>query len=596
MKQMKGITLATLAAILATASTLSACQSAEQKTVASVPENEAIAFVREMGLGYNLGNTMDACGGTMGGKIANFEVAWGAPVTTEAIFKDLKARGFETIRIPVAWSNLMDDDYGIHPELMARVEEITKMVLDSGMRAIVNIHWDGGWISGFSTDYDGTMRKYARIWSQVCERFKDYDERLVFESMNEEGYFDDVWNRYTDGASSPKKRKAFEILNKVNQSFVDLVRASGGQNASRYLLIAGYATDIDLTCSPEFRMPSDDAKRLIVSVHYYSPPTFAILEKDADWGKAARSWGTGEEIARLKADMLKVKAAFIDKGIPAVLGEYGAPTKGKDPESVRLYLAEVARAAWGLGICPILWGGADQIYDRRTLKFADPAIGDMYLALSRTQRSDWAIDPAEAAPVLLPAKASDAAPEPTAEAAKAAPAEVSERLLDEPVGPASGNLLADSLGPVIVVVDKDTSFTSNDALKGSTVEMVEYLGKKALKVTKNNRNEIRVAFVLDKPATASGRTSLEFEVAGFDGWEGSYNCGLLYSDGAKSSGERAGSFYVGRVKKLAWTTVTANLAFDEQWGKNFSPDKAIYCLQFWSNSTKALYISGLTLK
>jgi len=594
MKQRKDSRLATLAAMLAGIFALSACQSAARETVAPAPANDAIAFVREMGLGYNLGNTMDACGGTMGGKIANFEVAWGAPVTTRAIFRDLKARGFDTIRIPVAWSNLMDDDYGIHPALMDRVEEITRMVLDSGMRAIVNIHWDGGWISGFSTDYDGTMRKYARIWSQVGERFKDYDERLVFESMNEEGYFDDVWNRYSDGATSPKKRAAFDILNRVNQAFVNLVRASGGKNASRYLLIAGYATDIDLTCSPEFRMPEDKAKRLIVSVHYYSPPTFAILEKDADWGKATPTWGTPAEIARLKADMLKVKAAFIDKGIPAVLGEYGAPTKGKDPESVRLYLAEVARAAWGLGMCPILWGGADQIYDRRALKFTDPAIGDMYLALSRTQRADWAIDPAEAAPVLLPAKAAEA--EPAAETAKAAPAEASETALDEPVGPASGNLLAESLGAVRIVVDQDTSFTSNDALKGATAVMVEYLGKKALKVTKNNRNEIRVAFVLDAAATAAGRTSLEFEVAGFDGWEGSYNCGLLFADGAKPSGERAGSFYVGRVKKLAWTTVTANLSFDEQWGKNFSPEKAIYCLQFWSNSAKALYIRGLTLK
>jgi endoglucanase len=569
---------------------LSSCLSLAPKPAT---EPEAISFVKGMGLGYNLGNTLDACGGTMGNKIANFEVAWGAPVTTQAIFRDLKNRGFDTIRIPVAWSNLIADDYTIHPDLMNRVEEITKMVLDSGMYAIINIHWDGGWISGFSTDYGQCMKKYSRIWSQICARFKDYDERLVFESMNEEGYFDDVWNRYSDGAESPKKQKAFDILNGINQAFVDQVRGSGGRNASRYLLIAGYATDIDLTCSKEFRMPVDKAKREIVSVHYYTPSTFAILEKDADWGKSARTWGTPADISRLKADMLKVKTTFIDKGIPAILGEYGTVINNKDPESVRLYLTEVARAAWGVGMCPILWGAADQHYDRRALKFTDESLGNMYLGLSRTPRENYAIDPADAAASAEPAKPAAAA-EPAAVVAAEPVAE--EKILDEAVGPSSGTRLAECLGAATVVVDKDASFTSNDAVKGASAQMVEYLGKKALKVTKNGRNEIRVAFVLDKPAKAAGYASLQFNVAGFDGGEGSYNCGLLYSDGAKPSGERAGSFYVGRVQKNAWTPVAVNLSFDEQWGKNFSPDKDIYCIQFWSNSTKALYISDVILK
>lgn len=562
---------------------------------AAAKEPQAIAFVKGLGLGYNLGNTLDACGGTMGNKISNFEVAWGAPVTTKAIFQDLKNRGFDTIRIPVAWSNLIADDYTIHPDLMNRVEEITKMVLDSGMYAIVNIHWDGGWISGFSTDRDETMKKYLRIWSQISERFKDYDERLVFESMNEEGCFNDVWNRYSDGDASPKKQKAFDILNGANQAFVDLVRASGGKNASRYLLVAGYATDIDLTCSKEFRMPADKAKREIVSVHYYTPSTFTILEKDADWGKSARTWGSPADISRLKADMLKAKTTFIDKGVPVILGEFGTVINNKDPDSVRLYLTQVARAAWGAGMCPILWGAADQHYDRRALKFSDEALGNMFLGLSRSSRADYAIDPADAVVAAAPAK--PAAEDKPAEALPAAaPADPAETALDEAVGPASGNSLAESLGTATVVADKDTSFVSNDAVKGATVQMVSYLGKKALKVTKNARNEIRIAFVLDKPASATGKTSLQFSVAGFDGWEGSYNCGLLYADGAKPSGERAGSFYVGRVRKDAWTPVAVNLSFDEQWGKNFSPDKAIYCIQFWSNSSKVLYISDLGLK
>ncbi len=348
-----------------------------------VEKTEAQAFVENLGLGYNLGNTLEACGGTKGYKISNFEIAWGAPVTTKEIFEDLAARGFETIRIPVAWSNLMGENYTIHPDLMSRVEEVVDMVLDSGMYAIVNIHWDGGWITKFPTEYEQSLAKYTRIWNQICGRFAEYDDRLVFESMNEEGCFNDIWDRY---AGNGNKKDAYELLNHINQTFVDLVRGSGGNNATRYLLIAGYATDIDLTCDKYFLMPKDKARRSIVSVHYYTPPTFAILEEDANWGKAARTWGTPDEVARVRQDFDKVKVGFIDKGIPAILGEYGAPVKNKDPESVRKYLTEVACVAWELGMCPILWGGSGDHYDRRALDFTDPLLGKTYLELSKTPR------------------------------------------------------------------------------------------------------------------------------------------------------------------------------------------------------------------
>jgi hypothetical protein len=167
--------------------------------------------------------------------------------------------------------------------------------------------------------------------------------------------------------------------------------------------------------------------------------------------------------------------------------------------------------------------------------------------------------------------------------------------LKDPVTGASGNKLAETIGPVTVIVDKDTSFTSNDAIQGATVQMVEFLGKKALKVTSNKRREIRVAFVLDKPKSVSGLTSLSFSVAGFSGGEGTYNCGLLYTV-AKDTGERLGSFYVGRISDMAWTSVSANLAFDEQWGKNFSQDKEIYCIQFWTGAGSVIYIADLAIK
>jgi len=145
------------------------------------------------------------------------------------MFDGIKAAGFKSVRIPVAWSNLIAADHTINKDLMARVEEVARYALDNDLYVIINIHWDGGWIKKFSTDYDGTLAKYKAIWSQIAERFKDYSDHLIFESMNEEGCFDDLWNRY--GAMPDQKQKAFEILNKVNQEFVNLVRGSGGTMA-----------------------------------------------------------------------------------------------------------------------------------------------------------------------------------------------------------------------------------------------------------------------------------------------------------------------------------------------------------------------------
>lgn len=168
-------------------------------------------------------------------------------------------------------------------------------------------------------------------------------------------------------------------------------------------------------------------------------------------------------------------------------------------------------------------------------------------------------------------------------------------VLDEPVTGASANSLASTIGAVSIVVSQDLSYTDPVAVKGATVELVDFHGKKALRVTKNANSEIRISFLLDKPSSLAGYKTLEFSVAGFAGWEGSYNCGLLYT-AAKDTGERTGSFYLGRILKDEWVTVKADLVKDEQWGNNFSEDKTLYCLQFWTNQSKYIYISDLALK
>lgn len=345
------------------------------------PDTEALAFARRMGIGWNLGNTLEATG-IKGTTVRDYETAWGNPVTTKAMIDGVRAAGFRSIRVPVAWSNLIGPapDYAINKELMARVEQVAQYGLDNDLYVIVNIHWDGGWIHKFSTDYDGTMQKYKAIWRQVAARFKNHSDHLIFESMNEEGSFEDLWNVY--GGKPDQKGKAYEILNRVNQEFTDLVRASGGKNGRRYLLIAGYGTDIGRTVDPLFQMPRDPAKHSMVSVHYYSPPTFAILEKDASWGKAAYSWGTPAEVAAVKRDMLPLKARFLDKGIPVFVGEFGCPTVNKDPASIVKYLTTVCETAYSLGCVPMLWDTGN-IYDRKTLRFKNPQLGKELTRLTR---------------------------------------------------------------------------------------------------------------------------------------------------------------------------------------------------------------------
>lgn len=354
-----------------------ASESASAET--EVPEMRDIStteLVQDMGIGINLGNTFESCGDWIeqwgDGSVESYETAWGSPVITQEMIEGYAAEGFGVLRIPVAWSNLMAADYTISPEYLKRVMQVTDWAMDTGMYVIVNIHYDGGWFADFSTQKDTCMQKYTRIWEQLSDAFQDYNDHLMLESLNEEGCWDDIWNRYSGDDS--QKKEAYDLLLEINQTFVDTVRASGGNNAKRHLLIAGYATDIDLTCDELFRMPEDPEHRMAVSVHYYAPAGFAILEEDADWGKARPQWGSPREQRELAYNLDKMTKAFSAKGIPVIIGEYGCPKKNKAEDSVRLYLSSVCREASARGFCPILWDVTDSHYDRTTCKMTDPQL------------------------------------------------------------------------------------------------------------------------------------------------------------------------------------------------------------------------------
>ena len=284
MRMRKAVSIIIACLLLLPAALPSAC--AEQTAPGVMRDITTMELVREMGIGINLGNTFESFGDWIGlygdGSVRSYETAWGSPMITQEIIQGYADAGFGVLRVPVHWFNLMDEEYNISGEYMSAVREVVDWALDAGLYVIINIHHDeNGFFAGFAAGQEEEhLAAYRKIWRQIAEAFRDCGDHLIFESLNEEGCWDSLWNRW--GGSSGKA-EAYRLLNRINQAFVDEVRASGGNNTQRHLLIAGYATGIDETCDAMFRIPEDPVNRCAISVHYYTPPTFAILEEDADW-------------------------------------------------------------------------------------------------------------------------------------------------------------------------------------------------------------------------------------------------------------------------------------------------------------------------
>jgi endoglucanase len=332
-------------------------------------------LILEMGLGINLGNTLDSTDDDNNpwinkSSILNYVMAWGSPVPTQAMIEGYAKAGFKSLRIPITWKNLIGKDNVINKDLFNLVENVVNWTIDSGMVAMINTHHDSGWIEELPTKHDEVMKKFTDIWTQISERFKDYGDRLMFESMNEVA-FGSIWVGDWDNDQA-KKKKAFDYVNELNKAFVETVRASGGNNAKRHLVIEVYSTGPAYAYDPLFKMPNDPVNRIAATVHYYIPAVFAILEEDADWGKARATWGTTADIKELNDNMDLLKKYCVDKGIPIIVGEFAACGNNKTQEMKRLYAVSVAEAVYSRGMCPMLWDTSGDQYDRTTYKFRDP--------------------------------------------------------------------------------------------------------------------------------------------------------------------------------------------------------------------------------
>lgn len=371
---------------------LFACTNSDDNNDGDIAALTAVEVSRKMGHGINLGNTMEAYGRASVGidaDISAYETAWGSPVTTREMINGMKASGFDTLRIPVAWTNMMDfrnGDYTINEVYLARVAEIVNYGLDAGMFVIINEHWSGGWWGMFGSATPETreeaMALYVAIWTQVGLYFKDYSHYLIFESGNEE-----IGDRLNDTDVAEDsgwltEDQTFEVANQINQRFVDVIRQQGGNNANRFLLIAGYHTDIDKTNDQRFEMPTDTAEnKLMISVHYYTPWSFTGSD-------SGNRWGTQREYEIMNTQFEKMQS-FAEQGYGVIVGEYAALPKndGSLKDDTLLWTKHLLDNSNLYGYVPVLWDRGD-FYSKVDYEIVDEDLAELFLSRSAEALSE----------------------------------------------------------------------------------------------------------------------------------------------------------------------------------------------------------------
>ncbi len=293
-----------------------------------IPDTEGIQFVQNLTVGWNLGNTFEAYDCTWLSNELAYETAWVTVETTEDHIQAVADAGFNTVRIPVSWHNHVDEDYNISEVWLNRVTEVVDWCIERDLYVVINIHHDN------STDYMYPSSEYLEqsiayttaIWSQLSEHFKEYDEHLIFETLNEPRLVGSTYEWWISN-SSEECKDAIACINEINQAIVDTIRASGGNNETRYIMCPGYDASADGALNSGFVLPTDPIEsndhHIIVSVHAYTPYDFALNESGTD------SWSSSSsaDMSNLTTFMDKLYKNFVSQGIPVVIGEFGAMNK-----------------------------------------------------------------------------------------------------------------------------------------------------------------------------------------------------------------------------------------------------------------------------
>lgn len=341
-------------------------------------DKTAFDYAREMGIGINIGNTFDGFYSNLGNKTSgcsvigentplDYEKCWGAIETTQEIIDGIRDAGFKTVRIPVYWGNMMEDDdtYTINEDFLARVKEVVDYCRNDDLYVVVNMHHYDEYLIK-NKPRDELIKAVDIIWTQIANAFIDYSDYLVFEGFNENVGSKREEDNFTDD-------EIYDYVNEINQTFVDAVRKTGGNNANRLLIISGYHTNIDRTTDARFLMPTDTvADRMMVSVHY--------IDNACYWENRIGG-GYWEYYSKSQCELLK--EAFIDKGIPVFVGEFstGYPPENFDKNAIHTteeacveYLLDMSI---GYGFTPVFWDTCNDYYSRTNCEIVKPEDQDV---------------------------------------------------------------------------------------------------------------------------------------------------------------------------------------------------------------------------
>ena len=365
----------------------------------------AAACVRSMGVGWNLGNTLDSNSGDVDNMwieafskrtTADYETAWGQPEATRSLIHMFKEAGFGAIRVPVTWyphigtvTVTVSDNkghwdmstwtgYDVDPAWMARVKEVVDYVIDEGLYCILNVHHDTGsattaWLRADRKVYNAVRERYCSLWTQIATEFQSYGQSLVFESFNEMLDAGGTWN------SSSKD--AQEVINLYNADFVATVRATGGNNAHRNLILNTYAASSTPEALTTFRLPEDSAEdHLMAEVHSYAPYRFAF---DTDNPQTVFDAACEKEV---KGIIETLNTYLVGRGIPCVLGEYGADTSKREETELAKQAKCYVSAAAKYDIPCFYWMGLSDGKDRSVPKWTKPMIKDAVLSAYKENR------------------------------------------------------------------------------------------------------------------------------------------------------------------------------------------------------------------
>ncbi len=298
--------------------------------------------VENMLIGWNLGNSFDSTGDWIltytEGTPEDFETAWNNPVTPETLMPKLKDLGFNTVRIPITWNHHFDEDGNIDSEWMNRIKEVVDWAIESDLYCIINVHHDtgsDGWLRASNSNYQENEALYEYLWKQIAEEFIDYPDTLIFEGFNEMLDENNEWNN--------PGQEALSVINKYNQLFVDTVRKTGGNNATRNLICNTYAAAISNTALSGFVLPEDNVEgHLIAEVHFYTPYEF-ITDEGVKWTTPISEY-TDYVDQSVDQAFNNIERYLTAKEIPVIIGEFATDDKNNTEDRIKWYTKVISKA------------------------------------------------------------------------------------------------------------------------------------------------------------------------------------------------------------------------------------------------------------